>query len=129
MGQRRTGRTTRMVEHAIQLARQNRPSVLVFNSGAEARHWERHIYQTEPIALRSIHLTETREINIDWGILTAYDHPTRTLLLDHYVVERKFQRAFAVWAQFDLPEVESRPTPPKPESAPSTKRRMRLTKT
>jgi hypothetical protein len=110
--QRGTGRTTRMVAHAVRLAETDygtlppddrRRIVIVMPNCTLLAEW-RHRIAAGFLNQISFMLATNRDI--DWERLTVrgYGHNT-VVLFDHAVLEHRFGAVVAAYCQFLLPEV------------------------
>lgn len=93
---RRTGRTTRMLEHAAELARQGRAVYVVFNMPAGPALREKYpdiSFETQASLGPSLDLEHLR---------LRGAHPNCVLLVDHYVIERRFGRLFEMMTAYDV---------------------------
>ena len=106
-GDRGTGRTTRMLNHAIEcLAAGKQVHIVVATMNEEylMRNYLLEKYQQQTIAgVLTFHGMYAKDI--DWDRMTIYglDKDRSVVLFDHHAVEEKIKPAFEVMHQFDLP--------------------------
>lgn len=102
-----TGRTTRMLEHAIRLAGQGRAVYIAVASkflgdALEAQRGIKAAWST------SIKIEPYYDLDINWETMTLYGaHKNCVLLVDHFVIEKKFFRMLQMQEQYD-PESKKR---------------------
>lgn len=103
----RTGRTTRMLEHAIWLAGQGRAVYVAVGSkfqgkALEAQRGIKAAWST------SIKIEPYHDLDINWETMTLRGaHKNCVLLIDHFVIEKKFFRMLQMQEQYD-PESKKR---------------------
>lgn len=103
---RTSGRTTRMIEHAIRLAKTGWKVYVVLAHRPLCTMWEREVaIRTGDDSLNIQFETEdTIGDDIDWSRMRLKEfHPNNVLLIDHAVIESKFRNVFRVWQQYDNP--------------------------
>lgn len=101
---RQTGRTTRMLDHARELSKQQRAVYIV---AANERHavMLRKQLGDEPHGIKVE--TEDSLGNLDWETLTMrWAHPNCVLLVDHYAIESRFGRALEMLTRYDVDNVK-----------------------
>ena len=95
---RRTGRTTRMMEEAKALARVGRAVYVIFGYPAHNRNLE----DEESIQLGIKFETPTSMSNFDWPTMSLKGaHRNCVVLVDHYAIESYFSRMLAVLHRYD----------------------------
>ena len=95
---RRTGRTTRMMEEAKARARAGRGGYVILGHAAHKRHLE----DEESIHLGIKFETPTSMSNFDWPTMRLKGaHPNCLVLVDHYAIESYFSRMLAVLHRYD----------------------------
>lgn len=98
----RTGRTTRMLEHAIWLAGQGRAVYIAAESSAFAKKLEQQ-RRDKAAWSTSIKIEPYFDMDINWETMTLRGaHKNCVLLIDHFVIERKFFRMLQMQEQYDL---------------------------
>lgn len=103
---RASGRTLRMIDHAIRLAKSGRTVYVVLYNGALCRMWERHVAHRvgEDRAGIKFETEDSLGDSLDWQHLRVRATPGDTvLLIDHAVIEVKFRNIFHMWQQYDSP--------------------------
>lgn len=96
-----TGRTTRMLEHAISLAQQGRAVYVAMASKeqGEALELQRRIRAAWST---SIQIEPYHDLDINWETMTLRGaHKNCVLLVDHFVIEKKFFRMLQMQEQYD----------------------------
>jgi hypothetical protein len=96
---RQTGRTTRLMEKAVQLARQGRAVYVVVSSRAEAGIGQRvvnklwvHLHGPRAHGIKVETLKDLGD-RFDWEQMRVVgSHPNCEFLLDHYVVEQHIEQ-------------------------------------
>jgi hypothetical protein len=106
MSKRMTGRTTRMMQEAVRLAKSGRAVYVVFASLSHGvgvvLGMSKDGVDVHQLGIK-IETPETLT-NLDWDTMTLKRaHPNCVLLVDHYVIERKMACALAMMTRFDLP--------------------------
>lgn len=97
-----TGRTTRMLEHAIWLASQGRAVYIASESKLLADQLEQH-RRGKAAWSTSIKIEPYYDLDIDWETMTMRGaHKNCVLLIDHFVIERKFFRMLQMQEQYDV---------------------------
>ena len=108
---KQTGRTTRMVEHAIEQAKLGRAVYILTDN-------ERHAWQgrrlVEVAYFNGGTLITTHGIKVepvaafddfDWQLMRPPDaHPNCLFLVDHFAIEARFNFLLAMWHRFDEAE-------------------------
>ncbi len=95
----RTGRTTRMVQHAVELAKQGRAVYVVMANDHQAQEFQKIIPTQSGIKF------ETHLSNLDWETMRLLGaHPNCVVLVDHYVIERRFSAMLEMLHAYDLTE-------------------------
>lgn len=98
----RTGRTTRMLEHAIRLAGQGRAVYIAAESKVLADQLEVVRRNKAPWST-GIKIVPYHELDINWEAMTLRGaHKNCVLLIDHFVIEKKFFRMLRMQEQYDL---------------------------
>lgn len=108
---RRTGRTTRMLEDAMGLARNGRA---VYVIGATKRHADMLKGIAGPEADRlGIKFETARERglgNMDWETMSLQGaHPNCVVLVDHYAIESKFAAVLEMLHRYDAEHFTTEP--------------------
>lgn len=97
-----TGRTTRMLEHAIWLAEQRRAVYIAMESRAQAEQLEQQRREKAPWST-GIKIEPYDDMDINWESMTLRGaHKNCVLLIDHFVIEKKFFRMLQMQEQYDL---------------------------
>lgn len=87
---KRSGRTTRMVLHAVELARQARTVYVCMPTHKICQDWEKWRDDMQPLAT-SIHFRTVAELDIDWQRMRLRQgNPNCILLVDHFVIDCQF---------------------------------------
>jgi hypothetical protein len=95
---RSSGRTTRMVEHAIRLAATGRTVYVVVLNTAQRMRWE----NKEPKV--RFETEASLGDDLDWERMRLRSAPPNcVLLVDHAVIEARFRNVFQMWQQYDEP--------------------------
>lgn len=95
-----TGRTTRMLNRAIALAREGRAVYVLVDSEQEARRLWREI----PDEL-GIKVEFADNPAFDWHLMQIRGaHPNCITLVDHYAIERRFKRLLEELHRYDAEE-------------------------
>ena len=99
MRQRRTGRTTRMLEHARKLSGQGRSVYVVAANQHEADRLKKLIGDGD----HGIKVETSWSLgNFDWDTLTLLGaHPNCVVLVDHYAIESRFSAAIQALHAYD----------------------------
>mgnify|MGYP001611953353 CR=1 FL=1 len=108
---RRTGRTTRMLEDAIRLAREGRAVYVVVAYEAHVQHV--HAALTRMLAEprnadiqnnHGIKIETPIAIGMDWATLTVRSmHLNCRVLIDPHAIERQFGSILNAWIKYDEP--------------------------
>jgi len=101
---RRTGRTTRMIEEALRLARDGRAVYVV---SRDHRKLQQHFDAVIPGG--AIKCEPKVPLGFDWTLMRSPgSHPNCVWLVDHYVIEAddRFAAMFEAMTKFDLPATE-----------------------
>ena len=103
---RQTGRTTRMMQEAIRLAREGRAVYVMFPTVDMGRDVQKtmlpQLMADGPPVRIKFETPGTLETSFSWErmeLRTA--HPNCVVLVDHHVIERRFGRLLEAWTQFD----------------------------
>ncbi len=109
---RGTGRTTRMIKEAKRLADEGRSVYIIVDSKSQQQDFRSLIGDDH----RGIHVeVPTGLNNFDWESLRLRGaHPNCVVLVDHYVIERRFAAILKMLHRFDLDPVGGA----RPEVAP-----------
>lgn len=100
--QARTGRSTRMMHHAFELAKQGRAVYVAVTSTERAHELEKYRRENAPWST-GIKVLDSSELDIDWERLTLRGaHRNCVLLVDHAVIQRKYSRVLRMLQQYDL---------------------------
>lgn len=98
-----TGRTTRMVEEAIRLAKEGKMVYLVFNTVRDCREFSLKHRLTEHRLIKTFHMSHPdlnwETMQIDYGLKDA------VTLVDHYVIECRYSKVLDMLHRFDPPTV------------------------
>lgn len=95
---RRTGRTSRMLERAIQLANAGRAVYVI------AANTREKLRLSEMLSTDTSIKVETPEScgNFDWRTLSLTGaHPNCVVLVDHFAIEINFNRLLEEWSAYD----------------------------
>lgn len=108
LSKRGTGRTTRMIEHAVSLALAGeRVTVVMLNHQDQNAATMLARVTTGNAAMpvtANLHIATMNDMRfIDWVNLEIQDS-NRVLLVDHAVIEYRFRRIIAEWTLFDTQE-------------------------
>lgn len=107
---RQTGRTYRMLQHAVQLVDQGIPVTIVVLDSVQVRHMRSKIDHEFPRLsgeVRIINLATEPRFELETLHITGVD--ARGVLFDHYVLERRAEKLLAALHYFDPPV----PRPPQ----------------
>lgn len=114
MTERQTGRTTRMLNEAVEQARAGRSVFIVHDSEIESDLTRRRLF-TEYKDTGILPLTCCVDVRIGFdyqAMNCSYDYKERVgllpskdyvLFVDHHVLERKFSKVLAMMTRFDDP--------------------------
>lgn len=95
------GRSTRMMLHAIELAKQGRAVYVCVVNRAQIHSLERIREEHCPQAT-GIQYDTVAHLDIDWDRLSLRGaHPNCVLLVDHAVIQWKFSRVLQMYEQYD----------------------------
>lgn len=108
---RASGRTTRMIKHAVQLAAEGKAVNVLMLNVKQCQIWESHVAAIAVTLLGGPSLGirfETEEslglFAIDWpNVRLRNTHPNCILLIDHAVIEHKFSGLLSMWQRYDRP--------------------------
>lgn len=97
---RRTGRTTRMLDHAKQLSREGRAVYIIAASEREVKRLREMLGPGYP----DIKIETSGSLpNFDWEFLTLRGaHPNCRVLIDHYAIEVRYARMLEMLHYYDL---------------------------
>lgn len=99
---RRTGRTTRMLEHAKKLAREGRAVYVIADNAMDMRRLEAEC--NEP-SLGIKFETPHSPGNFDWETMRLIGaHPNCVVLVDHHAIEDRYARILEMLHAYDLPD-------------------------
>jgi len=100
---RQTGRTTRMVELAEQLAKQGRAVYILCGSVKDASWLQRRIDDQSPgFGIKCERVPKV----FDWQSMTIPGaHSDCVFLVEHWAIEQHFEGLLKMWCAFDRPEV------------------------
>lgn len=100
----RTGRTTRMLEHAKRLSAERRAVYVIAANEMEVRRLQELIGDGN----HGIKVETPKDLsNLDWHTLTLRRaHPNCVVLVDHYAIESRFAAVFQMLHAYDLPPTE-----------------------
>lgn len=105
---RRTGRTTRLVQYALEQATVHNRSVYILTGTASdvTRLQNMVDCMAPPDTVHGIVVRCASDVpELDWQSLRIWRGSMRTLvLLDHYAIERKFGPLLQMWMMFDRPD-------------------------
>lgn len=105
---RRTGRTTRMLEHAVQLSNEGKAVYVVAANELDALRLKQ---QVGPL-VRGVKF-ESADLfpELDWGTMTMLRAwPNVVVLVDHYAIEQRIGAALEMMTRYDLPQVAKEPS-------------------
>jgi len=98
---RQTGRTTRMIEHAKDLAKQGRSVYILVNNASHLRFMQNHYPELRDLGIKF----ETEETldGFDWfGLAPRYVmHPNCVVLVDHWAIESRLQLLLSEMHRWD----------------------------
>lgn len=96
----KTGRTTRMIAHARELAKQQKAVYIVAANEQHADTMRKQLgYEPHGIKVE----TEGSLNNLDWKTMTLRGaHPNCAILVDHYTIESRFGRMLEMLARYDV---------------------------
>lgn len=98
---RRSGRTTRMMQHAVQLDQNGRAVYVCIRDKGQIPALEKIRRNLCPKAT-GIQYDTPVHLDIDWETLTLRGaHPNCVLLIDHAVIEHTFGRVLQMHRQYD----------------------------
>ena len=101
---RRTGRTTRMLEHAKQLALAGRAVYVVADNERDSRRMEIECFKTGEPNLGIKFEVPGSLGNFVWEEMRLRGaHPNCVVLVDHHAIEDKFARALEMLHAYDEP--------------------------
>ena len=105
---RRTGRTTRMLQYAMQLSELGRAVYIIAANEKQAKDLRLQL-GNEPHGIKVE--TESSLGDFDWQRLTVPGaHPYCVFLVDHYAIERKFGALLNMLTNFDNPPMKEEAT-------------------
>lgn len=99
---RQTGRTTRMLKHALQLSEQRRAVYVIADNERQADMMRRQLGDG-PHGIKVETLASLGNYDLITGDLRGA-HPNCVVLVDHYVIERRFGR---LWEQMHAYDSEA----------------------
>lgn len=96
----RTGRTTRLLQEARRLSDEGRAVYVIVSSDELVKS-----FQTEEFRRRGIKVETMASVgNLELETMRLrYAHPNCAVLVDHYVIERRFRPMLEMLHRFDLP--------------------------
>ena len=100
---RGSGRTTRMLEHAAELAKEGRAVYVVLASGAHRKvvmEMFTSMYGEDTLGIKF----EVADMlpELDWNTLTFRGaHPNTVVLVDHFVIERRYSHILDMLHRYD----------------------------
>lgn len=98
-----TGRTTRMMQHAIEQAESGRAVYVVFSTMEEISLIKRDQRWRDKVGLLKLETPDS--MRLDWGVLRGPGmHINCVVLVDHHVIERKFGLMLEMLNKFDKNE-------------------------
>jgi hypothetical protein len=101
-GKGRTGRTTRMLEHAVQLSKEGKAVYVVAANELDALRLEREV---GPL-VRGVKFESADAFpELDWRTMTLpRAWPNVVVLVDHYAIEQRIGAALQMMTRYDLPQ-------------------------
>lgn len=104
---RRTGRTTRMLEHAKQLALAGRAVYVIADNERDLRRLEIECFKTGEPNLGIKFETQQSLGTFDWEQMRLIGaHPNCVVLVDHHAIEDKYARILEMLHAYDEPSAE-----------------------
>lgn len=102
----RSGRTTRMLQEAIQLSLARRAVYVVGLNAAHARVLAQRLEELNPPEGHGIQFGDANMIRtLDWYTLTLdRAHPNCVVLVDHAVIEQRYRAVLRMLHRFDADE-------------------------
>lgn len=99
---RGTGRTTRMLHHALDLADEGRAVYVIADNKGQAAYFKEQL-RSHP----SISVENGAPSNFDWDTRRLQGaHSNCVVLVDHYVIERKYAGLLEMLHRYDDPRKE-----------------------
>lgn len=96
---RHSGRTTRMLQHANQLAKEGRAVYVVVDP-----HMVKSIATQGSHSGVSIETLGSLGESFDWTTMRVRGmHPNCVVLVDHHVIEQHFSKILEMWTRYDNP--------------------------
>ena len=100
---RHTGRTTRMLEHAKQLALAGRAVYVIADNERDIRRLEAECFKTGASNLGIKFETPNSPGNFDWEQMRLIGaHPNCVVLVDHHAIEDRFSMVLDMLHAYDL---------------------------
>ena len=103
---RQTGRTSRMIAHAFELAEQGRAVYIIAADAEHAKDLKERVDAYDRGVTRGIKVETPESVRstFDWQTLTLVGaNPNCTVLVDHYTIESYFEYVLQMWTRYDLP--------------------------
>ena len=97
---RQTGRTTRMMQYAVEEAKAGKAVYIVFSTIHECERLSRDIDHSLGIKFETRASLGRNSLDFRHMQITGA-HPNVLLLVDHHVLEQEFSRVLEMWSQFD----------------------------
>ena len=108
-GLRRSGRTTRMLQEAIDYAKKGRAVYVIAATHNHAQNLERTLHYyfniTEDLGIKFETFDSLRTFDEQAFILHGA-HPNCVVLIDHYAIERKYYKILEMLHRYDKKEEE-----------------------
>lgn len=106
--QRRTGRTTRMLNEALKISAQGNAVYVVGDSAHHAIRLRHQFIGMNPPQGHGIKFENANQLpELDWQTLQLRGaHPNCIVLVDHYAIERRYAHVLEMLCRFDQPETE-----------------------
>lgn len=105
---KRTGRTTRMLQEALQLAEQGRAVYVVAVSHPHAAQLQHAIDEAAGRTNHGIKIETAQALGFSWAQLRVPgSHANCVFLIDHAAIEWTFSRVLAELHRFDQPTQEA----------------------
>lgn len=97
----KTGRTTRMMQEVIELAKTGKPIVVLMKDEFTCAKWRAAIGNVAGVAIEPMHLEPTTEV--DWKEMKLVGtRANHALFIDHSVFESTFRHILKAWSKYDL---------------------------
>ena len=109
---RRTGRTSRMLERARQLARDGRAVYVVAASQHHARQIKQMLGSDEGGGIK-VESADGLRNSLDWeGLTLRGAHPNCVVLVDHYAIESRYSAIIEEWLRYDQVSLDQKEVTP-----------------